>query len=479
MNIVELLAKFRPFFRDLSTWAAWIALLKAIFALPMEDAEIEVYRRHTGRQAPPARQVREGWIIAGRRGGKSRIAALIAVFLALCRDYRDVLAPGERGTVMVVAADRKQARTVFRYICAFLENIPGFESHITRRTAEVIELRNRIAIEIHTCNFRAVRGYTVVAAVLDEVAYWRDEETANPDVEIVNSIRPAMATIPGALLLGISSPYARRGLLWEMHRRYFGREDGEVLVWQADTRSMNPTVDQAVIARAYEEDEAAAAAEYGAQFRSDVETFVSREAVEGCIVPGRIELPPVSGVRYEAFVDPSGGSADSFTLAIAHAEKGRRVLDAVRERKPPFSPEAVVAEFAALLKTYRVSRVVGDRYAGEWPREQFRKAGISYEPSAKPKSDLYLELLPALNSGQAELLDLDRLTGQLLRLERRTSRGGRDSVDHPPAGRDDVSNSVAGVLGLVSRPVCMPGLLVVGGVFRRTREDFLNARDLD
>ena len=95
MNIVELLAKFRPFFRDLSTWAAWIVALKALFALPMEPDEVEVYRRHTGRQAPPTVQSREGWFVVGRRGGKSRIAALVVVFLAFCRNYRDVLAPGE------------------------------------------------------------------------------------------------------------------------------------------------------------------------------------------------------------------------------------------------------------------------------------------------------------------------------------------------------------------------------------------------
>jgi hypothetical protein len=124
VNIVELLAKFRPFFRDLSTWAAWIAALKAIFGLSMDGAEVEVYRRHTGRQAPPTVQSREGWFVVGRRGGKSRVAALVVVFLAFCRDYRDILAPGEQGTVMVVAADRRQARTVFRYICAFIEGVP-------------------------------------------------------------------------------------------------------------------------------------------------------------------------------------------------------------------------------------------------------------------------------------------------------------------------------------------------------------------
>src|SRR5205823_14368375 len=158
--------------------------------------------------------------------------------------------------------------------------------------------------------------------------------------EIVAALRPAMSTVPGALLIGISSPYARRGVLWDMHRRHYG-QDGDVLVWQAPTRAMNPTVDERVIAEAYEADEASAAAEYGAEFRRAIESFITREAVEAVVVPDRRELPPLSALSYVGFVDPSGGSSDSMTLAIAHQEqRGDQVvvvLDAVREVRPPFS----------------------------------------------------------------------------------------------------------------------------------------------
>jgi hypothetical protein len=40
--------------------------------------------------------------------------------------------------------------------------------------------------------------------------------------------------------------------------------------------------------------------------------------------------------------------------------------------------------------------VVGDRYGGEWPRERFRKHGIDYRVSDKPRSDLYRDMLPAV-----------------------------------------------------------------------------------
>ena len=159
------------------------------------------------------------------------------------------------------------------------------------------------------------------------------------------------------------------------------------------------------------------------------------------------------GLRYHAFVDPSGGSSDSMTFAIAHREQqiphredDTVVLDCLREAIPPFSPEAVVGEFAAMARIYGVRVVVGDRYGGEWPREQFRNAGLTYEVADQTRADLYLTLVPSINSGRVRLLDNNRLENQLIALERRTTRVGRDLVDHPPGGHDDLANAAAGAL---------------------------------
>jgi hypothetical protein len=139
-------------------------------------------------------------------------------------------------------------------------------------------------------------------------------------------------------------------------------------------------------------------------------------------------------------------------MAITHREKdGRAVLDAIRERRPPFSPEDVTGEFATLLKTYHCTSVTGDRFGGEWPRERMRLQGVAYELAEKPKSDLYRDALPALNSGKIELLDHPRLVSQICSLERRTARGGRDSIDHPPgaSSHDDLANAALAALLLV------------------------------
>jgi hypothetical protein len=134
------------------------------------------------------------------------------------------------------------------------------------------------------------------------------------------------------------------------HKKHFGKEDSDVLVWQASTRMMNPCVSQASIDAEIAKDPARATAEYSATFRTDFEAFITREAVEACISLGVRERPPIEGVKYFGMIDPSGGSGDSFTMAIAHRDGEVAVLDLVREVRPPFGPESVIAEFVTDLR---------------------------------------------------------------------------------------------------------------------------------
>jgi hypothetical protein len=239
-----------------------------------------------------------------------------------------------------------------------------------------------------------------------------------------------------------------------------------VLVWQADTRTMNPTVPERVIAEAYERDPASAAAEYGAEFRSDVDTFLSRELVDIAIDTGVIVRPPLSDIRYHAFADPSGGSGDSFTAAISHADDGTAILDALYERRPPFDPSAVVAEIAALCHQYGCSTVTGDRYSAQFVVEAFAQAGITYCHSPRDRSQIYSDALPLFTTGRVRLLDHQRLVSQFTSLERRTSPAGRDRIAHGPGAHrhDDLANSVCGALINAARPhqpALIPAMIIV------------------
>jgi hypothetical protein len=436
-----------------NSWKFWRMFLKALFALSMDDDELALYQHHTGRANPPSEPFKEAELVIGRRGGKSRILALIATYLATFFDYAPHLAAGEVATIAIIAADRKQARSIFRYVKGFLGAAPALAALVEDENAEIITLKNRVVIEIATASFRVTRGYTFAAVLADETAYFRDETGANPDTEIFRALRPGLSTIPGAILLNASSPYRRAGLLWTTYQRHYGKDDARVLVVKASTSEANPKIDPAIIAEAYAEDPESAASEYGAEFRSDIADFVSRAVVEACIDPSIHERPcVVAAGGYSAFIDAAGGSGtDSMTIAIAHKEDGIPVLDAVRERKPPFSPDDVVTEFTALMKSYKIIKAESDKWGGDWVGEAFRKQGITVVPSALPKSDMYRELLPMLNAHRCSLLDNSRLVQQLCGLERRTARSGKDSIDHAPNGHDDVANAAAGALLMVSQ----------------------------
>lgn len=256
-----------------------------------------------------------------------------------------------------------------------------------------------------------------------------------------------MLTVPGAMGMLIGSPHARRGAFWRDYAQHFGVDGDPILVWQADTKTMNPSASDAYIVRKYAEDEVVARSEFGAQFRRDLEAFVNRETLATVTMPDRRELPPVSGVAYVAFIDPSGGAADSMTLAIAHKSRsGKVVLDCVREQRSPFDPDEITRQFAGELRRYGITEARGDHYAGAWPESRFKAFGIRYLTSDRDKSEIYRLNIPLLMAGQMELIDLPALQKQMLALERRTTRTGKEIIDHPRGQRDDVVNAVCGAM---------------------------------
>jgi hypothetical protein len=430
------------------SFAAWRALLAGFHGLPLDADDLAAFQTLTGRQNAPESGFSELWLVVGRRGGKSHSSALLAVYEALFRDHAARLSPGEVATVLVMAADRAQARSAMRFTRGLIESNPMLARMVTRETETTIEFDNRAAIEIGTASFRSVRGYTLAAVICDEIAFWHSDG-ANPDKEIIQALRPALATLNGKLV-ALSSPYAKRGMLWDTYRRSYGDDaDSRVLVAQAPTLTMNPTLEPAVVDRAMIDDPEAARAEYLAEFRSDIAGFLDEALLRDCVRPRPRELPRADGVEYFAFVDPSGGGADGFSLAIGHLQGNHAVIDLCRERHG--SPAASAAEFAAVLKSYGVYRVTGDRYAGQWPRDEFAKHDITYTTSELDRSGLYLEFLARLHSGQVELPPDEKLLRQFIALERRTGRAGKDTIDHPPNAHDDLANAAAGVVALLKK----------------------------
>ncbi len=428
------------------SWAAWRVALKALFALqPMDREELILYAGATGRDEPPTEEADEAAFIVGRRGGKSQVAALIAVFLALFRDWQPYLGPGERAHVVVIAQSQRAARTLLNYIRGLLRAVPAFAREIEAERAEEIDLRNRVTIAVWPATYRATRGLTIVGAILDEIDYWW-QESVNAAEEVVAAIRPSMATLPQAKLIAISSPYTPTGWLHRFFRDHWA-QPGRFLVWKAPSLTMNPTLSAAKIAAATAEDPERGLAEWQAEWRSGLASLLDYAGVDAAGRRDPLVLPPRPGLSYVGGIDPSGGGADEFAWAIAHDEDGVAVVDLVAARgrrgRHGLNLEATVRECAEDLMHYGIREAVGDHYGGDWPAERFAKHGIVYRKADRPKSDIYLDLLPLLTAGQIQWPEDLEMLKQAKLLQRKRGSRGKDQVEHPVGVHDDRINAAA------------------------------------
>ena len=283
---------FQPWFEG-ESWNAWKAVLKAAFALPMTPQELITFGELAGGRAPPKRRVRQLFCIAGRRCGKDSVAALLAVHAGTFEQgHVGKLRPGETAHIALVAVDRDQAGVLSSYIRSYFRQIPDLAQMVTRETRSGLELNNGVVISVQTNSFRQARGRTVLLCVLDELAFYRDENSQTPDIELHRAIMPSLMTLPNSMLVGISTPYRKAGLLHQMWKDHYGKDSDSVLVIQASSLQLNPLLDPAEIALEREADPAAAVSEWDGQFRADLSSFVEIELIESAVDQGVTVRPP-------------------------------------------------------------------------------------------------------------------------------------------------------------------------------------------
>ena len=260
-----------------------------------------------------------------------------------------------------------------------------------------------------------------------------------------------MLAFDSTRLVKISTPYMKRGVLYDDFQRAFGQNDPDLLVWRAPTTLMNLGIRTERLERERRLDASRFAREYEAEFGEDLEGFLPPAWVDGAIRVGRHELAYRDGVRYRAAVDPSGGGPDTFAVAVVHAEgvssDARIVVDVMKgwSQRGVASVDlaGVVREISAILKRYRVRRVGGDKYASKWVSQAFAETGVAYVASPADASTAMHELEPFFAEGRVDLLDHPQLAQELKALERRLRAGGKTRIEHPRGGHDDHAVALA------------------------------------
>jgi len=431
--------------------AAQETLLRAIYGLPLDGDQRDLWRQCTGRATYPGSTFAEVTVVAGARSGKdSRIAAPVVCYEAVFGGHEQRLARGERGVIPLVAQDARATKVAFGYVRNYLTNSPLLVSMVAEALTNEVSLANGISIVCFPCTQGSLRSWSIPAAVMDEVAFFRFEGAANSDTEVQTSIRRGMVGFADTRLVKISTPYLKGGLLHEDFKRAFGQDDPDLLVWRAPTLLMNPSIRAGRLERERRLDPVRFAREYEAEFADDLDAFLAGTWIDIAVIPSRHRLPPRTDCWYAAAVDPMGGGQDSFTLSIVHLEAAGAEIRVVQDlaagwsnrRTATVDLEGVVRECAALVKLYGCAVVMGDSYAKQWVIQAFARQGVAYVP-APPKAEAYLEMEPVFAQGRIDLLDHPTLVRELKLLERQGRPGGRVRVDHPHGGHDDHANVLA------------------------------------
>ena len=460
INIIQAISEpnlFRKFLADkndkLGSWSMWNCALRLLYGLPIHSKYAPLVFNATGRRLESFKADGVGFntalFLVGRRGGKSRIASVIGAYEATLSGKEESLAAGETGMVAIISPSMKQGRIIKNYSRAIFNTTPTLENEVVPGgTKESFELANGILFEILVGDWRAVRGYTLLACILDELCFFglTEESKVKNDSELVAALRPSLSTLAGKLI-GVSTKYAKKGYAYRTWKRHWGNEKSNILVFEADSRTANPTLPQSVVDEAMAEDLASARSEYLNHWREDIAIWLPREVIEAVVKKGRQELLP-RNLKYKYFAgcDVSGGRVEDSALAIAHKWEGKTVLDACRVWKSPHDPIQAIREMSQQLKKFNIRKIVGDNYAAEFVKSSFIANGIRYEKCPLNKSELYLEFIPVIGSSAVELLDNETLVNQFAGLLRFTRSGGRDKIDHGQGSKDDLANAVGIVI---------------------------------
>ncbi len=433
------------------TYRAQRILAMAALGEELTVEERAIFQKFTGgRDYEPGQRVTYFAGISGRRTAKTLSLGMLGTYLTGCCDYGDVLVRGEVGVLLCLAQTQRVATQILNYIEENLKASPVLRQRFVRRTAEAIELVGNLRVESRPASMRNLRGPTYVHIFGDELCFWLLEDFyQNPDTEVLAAARPGLMTTRGMTVL-MSSPYSKRGELFNIYRKHFGPQGSPaVLVYKGTTHDLNPTIPEEEIAAELERDPVRNRAEFLAEFRTDIENLVPLENVEA-VVSDYIELPPSRDFTYVIFVDAAGGSGEcSFACAVAHRDGDQIIVDGAWEWVPPFLPGQAIAEIAAIARRYSIGKIVGDHWADGFTAEGFQKHSLAFEATKRVKNSLYADMVPLINSRRITLPRNAKMIGQIAGLEQQVGRSGRDSIGPPPGGRDDIANCVAGAASLV------------------------------
>lgn len=388
------------------------------------------------------RSGKQNWLLlAGRRGGKSLISDLIALYEAIVQDFTDLLRPGEERHILIVSVRADNAALHIRSITQLLRHSKRLRGLIKTEMQDRLELTNGVTILSLPASARAGRGYGASTLILDEAAFFQDTAGNASADSVYTALEPTTATYGNrARIVITTSVGARVGLVYDIYSRADELEDW--FVTKATSRELNPRISERTVSAALRKDAEAGAAEYLSEFRDPCEAFLASEAIDQAIDPSLREASQADGKKtYVMAIDPAL-MTDRYGFAIAHRFENTIILDYVRALKPPVDPNQAEELLLELNKKFHPYRIYCDT-ASTTERLRGKLPTLTYSPFTRPlKLKIYGSLKEALNLGHLVLYNHPELIEELKALQ---IRNGND-IAAPKAGRvkhDDLADCLA------------------------------------
>lgn len=484
---------------------------------------------------------RELILVVGRRSGKSAISAIFAayeLYKLLRRGHPQGyygMPSGSEIRVLCVANDKEQASIVFDDMRGHVEQVDYFKGSMANMTQTFMKFRTEndrkkfgdngkstIAASFKSSIAKGLRGRGVMCCILDEIAFFVNDGKSSAE-RVYKAIMPSLGQFSprdkknklktvgpteGRMIL-ISSPDAKEGFFYHMYQQAMsgGKGSTDMLMIQAPTWEVNPTLDRSYYEKEYFKDPKSFMTEHGAEFSDRVRGWIedSRDLTE-CVPPG---LRPVERgfPRDPHFAGVDVGLVnDGTSISLTRINEGKielvyhevwyakvRWKDANPHLLNPLVPYAMTLQdqtrldiseiakwFKALSNRFYILRGIFDQWSGIVFEQELHKNGLrQFETRnffASDSSLAFQTFKMFMYNKQLSLYDwpvpetMDGVTAgrhspliqELLELQAKSGGKNITIVEAPsvPGKHDDVSDSLVRSILLASEYVKdNPGVL--------------------
>lgn len=434
--------------------------------------EFELYQFMTGKVYDPTKLKYKNKIdlIVGRRGGKTTLAAMLAIYCAIVTNWRPYLQKTRFATVLILSHSREFSDEVLEIIRGFIQDSPVLARLINikkKNTSSTMNLSvpfmkddgsieySRVQIKVGAASSKTTRGVAACAVLCDEIAFWNLEENMKEsDAKIMKAVRPATKQFGRkALIVKLSSPGIKQGVLYNEYLKWMDDDlPDSYVVFKAPSWVWNTILPKEEFIEEWELDEDGFDTEYRANFVDSLSNFILPEFVDAAVVKGIKFVPPEdskSPVTYRAAID-AAFKGDTFTFSVTgHFEN--RIKQYVLfgwegSKKNPVQAKEVAKYVRQICKMFGLNEVAADQYSFQPLREIFEQYGVAlvehpFTPVFKKK--IYFNLKRLIHSQQIDLLDHPKMVQEIKELVVEQTHTGQIRIGHPAGGSDDYSDATA------------------------------------